>query len=665
MPDRGLQAKLIETAVAYVGRGLPVFPCNGKRPHTEHGFHDASTDQATVLAWWSRWPRASIGIPTGAASGIDVLDVDVQHGGGGTLTALEREHGKLPATVEVLTPSGGRHYWFQHGEQTLKSGAGVLGPGLDTRGEGGYVVVPPSVGENGRAYTFIRPPEKVEPAEPPVWLYELLDADRQRNGAAAAKVAEIIPEGQRRAAMLTVAGKLKRAGLAGDEILPTLRALNRRCRPPLDERELESVAFKTTTIEAEPLGRQAYTGPPRALNDVVSTFRKWLYLPDPGALYIALATVVANRLPGDPIWLLLVGASSSGKTEVLVSLGGLDEIEPAATLTEAALLSGVPRKDMAAGASGGLLKKIGDYGILTLKDFGSVLSMHRDARAGVLAALRECYDGAWDRPVGADGGKVLSWRGKLGLIAGVTTVVDRHHAVIDSLGSRFAFYRIDVPDRKQQADRALKHRRRAAGMRDELRDAVAGFFAGLELPQTDGELDPSEERRLVELADFVTVARSPVERDAYKTREIELIPDAEAPARFVIVLASLLEGLRLIGIDGEHAWTLVVKVALDSMPAQRRKVIEHLRSAESTTTKEAGTLLGLPTTTARRTLEDLAAHGLVTRTPATEPGQPDTWSLAGWARATSATGAVPEMSEHPPSKKPHTTDDDFSGTGTT
>jgi hypothetical protein len=392
MPDRELQAKLIETAVAYAGRGLPVFPCNGKRPYTEHGFHDASTDPEAVLTWWQRWPAASIGIPTGEASGIDVLDVDVQHGGAGTLKTLEREHGNLPTTIQVLTPSGGYHFWFRHVRE-FKTGAANLGPGLDTRGEGGYVIAPPSLGENGRAYKFMHP--NTETAEPPAWLFELLNAETRQNGAAA-KVAKIIPEGQRRGAMLTVAGKLKRAGLSGDEILPTLRELNHRCKPPLDEDELKSVAFKSTIEPKEQFGKTAYSGPARELADVVNTFRKWLHLPDPGALYVALATVVANRLPGDPIWLLLVGASSSGKTEVLVSLAGLEEIEPAATLTEAALLSGVPRKDVAAGASGGLLRKIGDYGILTLKDFGSVLSMHRDARAGVLAALRECYDGAWD-----------------------------------------------------------------------------------------------------------------------------------------------------------------------------------------------------------------------------------------------------------------------------
>jgi hypothetical protein len=363
------------------------------------------------------------------------------------------------------------------------------------------------------------------------------------------------------------------------------------------------------------------------LSGVVETFQRWLYLPDPGALYVALATVVANRLPGDPIWLLLVGASSSGKTEILVSLAGLEEVTPAATLTEGALLSGVPKKELEAGTRGGLLRQVGEYGILTLKDFGSVLSMHREARAAVLAALRECYDGAWDRHVGTGGGRVLSWHGKLGLVAGVTSVVDRHHSVVDALGSRFVFYRIGIDDRAAQAKRSLKHRRRAAGMRDELRAAVEHFMGGLELP-TEDRLSEDDQRRLVELADFATLARSPVERDTYQTRDIELVPDAEAPARFVNVLAALLEGLRLLGLEDELAWSLVRKVAFDSMPAQRRQVIEHLLEAGSTTAKEAAVVLGVPTTPTRRTLEELEAHGVVKRTPAGQPGEADVWELA-------------------------------------
>jgi hypothetical protein len=647
------QAGLLEAALSYAGRGLPVIPLHSpvegrncscgrsdctshaKHPRTPNGLRDATTDESTVIAWWSRWQEANVGIVTGVRSGLVVLDVDVQHGGQGTLNEREQKHGWLPRAPEVLTGGGGKHVYFAHPGREVRNSAGKLGPGLDVRGDGGYVVAPPSVHENGRAYKWLR--GLGSPPPPPAWL--LADALTRRNGLAP-KVEAIIPAGQRHDRLISLSGTMRRRGLGEGEILAALEAVNQqRCKPPLNPQELEELARDVAGryMPAEQLGKPAYNGPARKLEEVVATFRRWLHLPDPGALYVALATVVANRLPGDPVWLLLVGASSSGKTEVLVSLAGLEEVEPAATLTEAALLSGVPRKDVATGASGGLLKKVGDYGILTLKDFGSVLSMHRDARAAVLAALRECYDGAWDRPIGADGGRVLSWRGKLGLIAGVTTVVDRHHGVIDSLGSRFAFYRIGISDREAQATRSLEHRRRAAGMRDELRDAVAGFFAGLEFPGSDDSLSDDDKRRLLALADFVTLARSPVERDTYKTREIELIPDAEAPARFVNVLASLLEGLRVVGLDHEAAWTLVAKVAFDSMPAQRRMAIEHLQIIGTTTTKDTAVMLGVPTTTARRTLEDLTAHGVVRRIPGEQPGEPDEWALAGKA-------AVPEKS---------------------
>lgn len=640
-------------ALTYAGRGWHVFPVRQKEPLTTHGFKDASADEDEIRAWWNTYRDAGVAIATGAVSGLVVLDEDTPKGGAGALVELEQRIGKLPKTYTVLTGGGGRHYYFSHPGGIVPCSAGKLGDGLDVRADGGYVVAAPSSHASGRPYKVLH-----DRALAPFPAALLEEAAKQVNGSAPA-VAEIIPAGRRRAELLSLAGSMRRRGLDAEEILAVLEAVNeRRCRPPLERGELETLArdVKTRYQSDQQLGKPAYTGPARELGDVVATFRRWLHLPDPGGLYVALATVVANRLPGDPVWLLLVGASSSGKTEVLVSLAGLEEVEPAATLTEAALLSGVPRRDVASGASGGLLRKIGDYGILTLKDFGSVLSMHRDARAAVLAALRECYDGAWDRPVGADGGRVLSWRGKLGLVAGVTTVVDRHHGVIDSLGSRFAFYRVGIDDRSSQAKRSLEHRRRTAGMRDELRDAVSGFFSALALPDSDDTLSDDDKDRLVRLADFVTLARSPVERDTYKTREIELIPDAEAPARFVNMLASVLEGLRVIGLDDGRAWALVSKVALDSMPAQRRSVIEHLQTAGTTTTKQAAVVLGVPTTTARRTLEDLAAHGIVRRTAGEQPGEADTWALDDEI-------AVPEMSEHPSIETPHTAYDDFSGTG--
>ena len=645
---------LLAAALSYAERGWPVFPVNGKAPLTRHGFRDATRDPAQIRAWWTAHPAAGVAAATGEVSGLLVVDVDAQKGGGRTWKELCSRRGKVPETLATLTGGGGSHLLFRF-PGDVPSSTGKLADHVDVKAAGGYIVLPPSVHPNGRPYKWMN---RAEPADPPEWLVEL--ARGRRNGVAPKPVDEVIPEGRRRDAMLTVAGKLKRAGLSGDEILPTLRKLNERCRPPLDDDEIRSVALNSTIHpDPETAIQRVAVAEPRALADVLETFRRWMHLPDAGALYTTLGTVAANRMPGDPVWLLLVAASSSGKTEILLSLNDLDEITPAATLTEAALLSGVPRKDHASGATGGLLRKIGDYGILTLKDFGSVLSMPHAARAQTLAALRECFDGAWDRPMGTDGGKVLSWQGKLGLIAGVTTVVDRHHAVMDSLGSRFAFYRVDVDERAAQTRRALAHRRGAREMRTELRDAVSALFAGIALPEHDA-LTNTDRERLVTLADFVTMARSPIERDSY-SREIELVPDPEAPARFALMLASLLEGLYAIGLDRETAWRLVSKVAFDSMPAQRRQVIALLADVKATTTKAAAIGLGLPTTTTRRVLEDLAAHKLVERLEDVD-GRSDAWKLSAWTRDKYGESVVPEKSVDQCLTYPESTNDDFPGT---
>lgn len=669
---------LVEAALAYVERGLPIFPVhspngNGgcscgrpdcpspaKHPRTEHGFHDATTDREAAVAAWTRWPDANIGVPTGKASGHDVLDVDVQHGGAGTLKRLEQEHGKLPETVEVLTPNGGRHYVFRHSGRTLKSGAGVLGPGLDTRGEGGYVLVPPSVGANGRVYRYMRTEKKIAVAEPPAWLFAIVE--EQLRFAPAPEVEKVIPEGKRRQAMLSVAGSLRRRGLIGEEILPALLELNKRCRPPLEQAEIVELAFDVERRYSPDAASRIPSEPPadpKGLTAVVETFARWLYLPDPGPLEAVLAAVAANRVKTfDPSWLLVVGPSGIGKTETVAAITGLADVYAAATLTEAALLSGTPRRDKAASAKGGLLREIGDFGILTLKDFGSVLSMHHDARAGALAALREIYDGSWTRLVGTDGGRALHWSGKVGLVAGATPTIDQHHAVLAQLGERFVFYRLDVGKADQQARRSLRHQGREREMREALREAVRGLFAALDLEKVP-PLTKADEDRLVALTVLVARARSAVVRDPYR-REVELIPDAEAPGRLVGALGRLLTGLRMVGVDEPEAWRVVRKAGLDSMPATRRQALELLvERKQALSTTEVAAELGLPTPSTRRVLEDLAAHGVIGRESQGQ-GKADLWQIDAWALNQWRLATFSESAERTLFRNPAPTDDDFS-----
>jgi len=408
--------------------------------------------------------------------------------------------------------------------------------------------------------------------------------------------------------------------------------------------------------------------PPATVADVVAAYRRWLHLPDLTPLLAVLGAVAANRLEGDPVWLLVVGPPGGGKSELLGGLTQLPDVHPAATLTEAALLSGTPKKE-SQGARGGLLRVIGDFGLIVCKDFGSVLSMHRDARAAVLAALREVFDGSWTRHVGTDGGRTLHWSGKVGLIAGCTPTIDRHHAVMGAMGERFILVRLPEADGSEQARRALAHAGKERAMRAELSEAVAGLFsttghATLQ-PLTDEETD-----QLVSLSSLIVRCRSAVERDGY-SREVELIPDPEAPTRLIVVLERLFSGLLTIGVDRPTAWQVVGSAALDSMPALRRSVLGCLHGQDELPTSQVAEGVGYPRSTTERALEDLVAHGIADAHRHGQ-GKATTWSLTRWAALRYAAATSPETSAptNPATspetsaealKDPDTTFDDFSG----
>jgi len=370
----------------------------------------------------------------------------------------------------------------------------------------------------------------------------------------------------------------------------------------------------------------------RLLDDCLTVFRRWLFLDDPAPLYAVAAAVAANLAPGDPVWLLLVAPPSTGKTEVLQSVSPLPYVHPVATLTEPALLSGSPKKDVSKQATGGMLRQVGDFGVLLAKDFTSVLSMQRDSRSQVLAALREIYDGSWDRPVGADGGNVLHWDGKCGLIGGVTPVLDRHHAVIAGLGDRFILLRLPDVDPASTGALALAHVGYERQMRQELADAMSGLVAGADISMVSRALTAQENARLIALATYTVRARTGVERDGY-TSELLLMPQIEGPGRLVTALRRMLGGLEAIGCDPDTAWSIVGRIAIDCVPAIRTALIRVLLTDPHVAlrTSAAAERVGMVTRTASRHLEDLALLGLATRTKKSEAdNSADLWSASDW-----------------------------------
>lgn len=128
--------------------GVPVFPCvpGQKRPLTARGFHDASTDLAQIERWWARWPEANLGLPTGAVSGVVVVDVDVREDVDGRESMRRAfDAGRVGMPVfTVVSPSGGRHGYYPATPGVVQRSWQAARAGVDFRGDGGYIVIPPS-----------------------------------------------------------------------------------------------------------------------------------------------------------------------------------------------------------------------------------------------------------------------------------------------------------------------------------------------------------------------------------------------------------------------------------------------------------------------------------------------------------------------------------------
>ncbi len=222
---------LLDAALSYGSRDRPIFPVGAdKRPLTQHGFKDASTDEARIRAWWGKWPTAGIATPTGPD--WFALDVDDP----AALAALEAEHGPLPPTIEVDTPRPGRHIYLRG---VVSNGRGRLPAGIDVRGRGGYVLLPPSPHANG-VYEWREPPDGVSMSAAPGWLLQLLTAGQ--NGAAPSVEGDI-PAQQRNSTLASLGGTMRRRGFSENGIAAALLVENReRCKPPLADTEVRGIA---------------------------------------------------------------------------------------------------------------------------------------------------------------------------------------------------------------------------------------------------------------------------------------------------------------------------------------------------------------------------------------------------------------------------------------
>jgi hypothetical protein len=239
-------APMLRTALALARHSLHVFPClpRDKRPACPNGVKDASADVEVIQRWWHTRPDCNVAVATGTISGVFAVDIDGMDGEL-ELRRLESEYGALPATVEVITGNG-RHLYFKMPGVPVRNSAGRIAAGIDVRGDGGYVVVPPSVHPGGRQYHW-----SVDSAgsfaAPPDWLLARIG----KPSAAALPtppaewrdlVRDGVGEGRRNQTVTRLAGYLLRRHvdpLVALELLTTWNAT--RCQPPLAVAELATI----------------------------------------------------------------------------------------------------------------------------------------------------------------------------------------------------------------------------------------------------------------------------------------------------------------------------------------------------------------------------------------------------------------------------------------
>jgi hypothetical protein len=260
---------LLDAALDYASRGWPVFPCRGKQPWIAkadggHGFQDATLDPAQIRRWWSDWPEANIGMPTGAVSNTVVLDVDPAKGGRAAIEALCQSYVPLPPTMQSFTGGGGVHYFFLHPGEALQNSASRLGPGLDIRGDGGYVILPPSRHPSGpgRQYEWeFSSGPGVTVAECPAWILAVLKEAAPKRGA---RAGEAIPHGQRNATLARLAGSMRRIGWSADAICAALLQENAtQCDPPLADTEVRQIAESVGRYAPAPQHSHAHASAPQ------------------------------------------------------------------------------------------------------------------------------------------------------------------------------------------------------------------------------------------------------------------------------------------------------------------------------------------------------------------------------------------------------------------
>jgi len=370
------------------------------------------------------------------------------------------------------------------------------------------------------------------------------------------------------------------------------------------------------------------------LAELKEKIKEFQYMEDTGVIDVVLAGILSTRLSlGSPVWLIIIGASSGGKTQILRPLTMTDDkfIFPVDDLTPNTLLSGA---NVGKGKSGSLLDRIGKKGIIAISDLTVLFSKANEARDEILAAFRMLYDGHYTKNVG-NKAEALSWHGQIGIIAGSTPSVYSHFESVADMGERFIYYRMREYDSLAATRIAMSREiygeelnQKLCGYYTEYLKNVMELYSCLQLPA----MPRAFEDRIIRVAVLTEKIRTTARVDWQGN--MNKLPVSAYPMRLSLQMRSIARGLQIMRlVEGEELGPEDSKIldwcgyslANEEKRACLRKLCE--RPFDSwIKTQTVSDLVGLDETVIQPILQNLSAIGIVARSGNAQSGH-------GWRMA--------------------------------
>lgn len=367
---------------------------------------------------------------------------------------------------------------------------------------------------------------------------------------------------------------------------------------------------------------------PITIDELKKAYGDVFFMNDENLLVIEIivSITLSVKFDGDPIWLMIIGGSSSGKSELIGTLSKIKWNTEISTLTENTFLSGMKASN---GQETSLLLKIGRRGLLTFKDYTTILAMRAEKKEIIVSQMREIFDGHLTKQTGNGGS--IRWpqtgKGKINCILAVTPSIYTKEGESAGMGRRALYFVMPAQDEREMCRRQRANANTIDAMRESLQLKFKEYceymesIKPLELPM----IEDAFAEELLDLSIFVTQARTPVERD-YQGK-LKLVHEKEKATRMygqIEVLARTLQWINGGTLSNTHK-KLLFKMALDGIPIQRKKAIDILAQFTKVKTSSAAAYVNMPTDWMLSQIEEINWLGVADRIK--RPGSSDSFAM--------------------------------------